>query len=147
MSKGSIAVGCDHAGFEYKEAIRDFLIVNGFSVIDFGTHSKDSVDYPDYVHPLALSIEEKTNEFGILICGSANGVAITANKYKMVRAAIAWNDEIAGLARQHNNANVLCLPARFISLEEAKQFTITFLKTTFEGGRHQQRVDKIAASC
>jgi ribose 5-phosphate isomerase B len=146
MSKGAIALGCDHAGFEYKEAIRDLLENQGFKVTDFGTHSKDSVDYPDFVHPVANSVEQKSNDFGILICGSANGVAITANKHQRIRAAIAWNNEIASLARKHNDANVLCLPSRFISLEEAKQFVMTFLTSPFEGGRHAKRVDKIAIS-
>jgi len=145
MNTNKIAIGCDHAGFEYKEILKETLSKYNYEVKDFGTYSKDSVDYPDYVHPLADSIEKNENEFGILICGSANGVAITANKHKLIRAAIAWNDEIASLARKHNNANVLCLPSRFISSEEAKQFVLTFLRTEFEGGRHTQRVNKISA--
>jgi ribose 5-phosphate isomerase B len=146
MSKGRIAVGCDHAGFDYKEAIKSFLEKKEYAVTDFGTFSKSSVDYPDYVHPVAYSIEEKLNDFGILVCGSANGVAITANKHAHIRAAIAWKDEIASLARKHNDANILCLPARFISLDEAFQFITTFLTTDFEGGRHTERVKKIIAS-
>jgi len=145
MNKSRLAVGCDHAGFEYKEALKIFLEKEGYVVTDFGTYSKDSVDYPDYVHPLAISIEEGKNDLGIIICGSANGVAITANKHQQIRAAIAWENEVASLAKRHNNANVLCLPARFISLDQAKQFTGTFLNTAFEGGRHAQRVNKIAA--
>lgn len=143
MEKGTLAIGCDHAGFEYKESLRFFLIKENYAVKDFGTFSNDSVDYPDYVHPLAHSIEDGISEFGILICGSANGVAITANKHKYIRAAIAWQNEVAALARRHNNANVLCLPARFITLEQARQFAITFLKTPFEGGRHTSRIKKI----
>ena len=145
MSKGRIAIGCDHAGFEYKEFIKALLKKNDFLVTDFGTHSKDSVDYPDYVHPLAESIEARENDSGILICGSANGVAITANKHQHIRAAIAWQNEVASLARKHNDANVLCLPARFITKEQAEQFVLTFLTTAFEGGRHAMRVKKIIA--
>jgi ribose 5-phosphate isomerase B len=144
MSKGRVAVGCDHAGFEYKEAVKKLLIQSGYIVKDFGTHSTESVDYPDFVHPVANSIEDKEYDFGILFCGSANGVAITANKHQQIRAAIAWTNEVASLARQHNNANVLCLPCRFISSDEAKQFTLTFLTVHFEGGRHELRVKKIA---
>jgi ribose 5-phosphate isomerase B len=145
MSKGRIAVGCDHAGFEYKEAIKSLLERNDYLVKDFGTFSKESVDYPDYVHPLAISIEKKENDLGVLICGSANGVAITANKHQHIRAAIAWKTELAELARKHNNANVVCLPARFISLEEAEKCVLAFLSSSFEGGRHAIRVDKIIA--
>ena len=143
MGKSHIAVGCDHAGFAYKEYIKEVLKKKDFSVTDFGTHSEDSVDYPDYVHPLSISVESGESEFGILICGSANGVAITANKHQHIRAAIAWQNEIASLARRHNNANVLCLPARFITLEQAEEFVFTFLNTQFEGGRHASRVKKI----
>ena len=144
MKKYRIALGCDHAGFEYKEKLRAALQAEGFEIRDYGTSSSESVDYPDFVHPLCLSIEKKEQDFGILICGSANGVAITANKHKGVRAAIAWRDDVAALARQHNDANVICLPARFISPEQALAFVMTFLKTSFEGGRHEQRVKKIA---
>ena len=144
MKTPEIAIGCDHAGFEYKELVKEYLTSEGFSVKDFGTNSVASVDYPDFVHPLAESIEKGETGLGILICGSANGVAITANKHQKIRAAIAWQLELASLARQHNNANVLCLPARFISAEDAKKFAMTFISTDFEGGRHQNRVDKIA---
>ncbi len=144
MKTNKIAIGCDHAGFEYKEIIKANLQSLGYNVTDFGTFSEASVDYPDFVHPLAESVEKEENELGILICGSANGVAITANKHQYIRAAIAWKNELAALARQHNNANVICLPARFISIEEAIQFSKTFLSTDFEGGRHQNRVNKIA---
>ena len=146
MNKIKIAVGCDHAGFDYKEAIKQFLEKNDYVVVDFGAFSKDSVDYPDYVHPLAESISSKQNDLGVLICGSANGVAITANKHQQVRAAIAWDNDIAALARRHNNANVLCLPARFITLDQALQFTQTFINTSFEEGRHAIRVKKISIS-
>lgn len=144
MSHLTIAIGSDHAGFEYKEAIKNFLTEKEYTVIDFGTNSKDSVDYPDFVHPLAFEVASGQIELGILICGSANGVCMTANKHRDIRAAIAWNEATASLARQHNNANILCLPARFISLEEAKKLSEIFLNTPFEGGRHQQRVEKIA---
>lgn len=145
MNKGRLAIGCDHAGFEYKELLKAFLEKNGYFVEDFGTFSKESVDYPDYVHPLADSIEAGKNEYGILICGSANGVAITANKHKHIRAAIVWQNDVAELSRKHNNANILCLPARFISIDQAEQFTKTFINTSFEGGRHALRVKKIVS--
>jgi ribose 5-phosphate isomerase B len=144
MSKTKIALGCDHAGFQYKEEVKKLLTEEGYTVKDFGTYSTDSVDYPDFVHPVANSIESGENEFGILFCGSANGVAITANKHQGIRAAIAWTDEISSLSRQHNDANILCLPARFISPDEAKKFSLTFLTVPFEGGRHLTRVKKIA---
>ncbi|GAB4465761.1 MAG: ribose 5-phosphate isomerase B [Thermoflexibacter sp.] len=140
-----IAIGSDHAGFQYKIQIIKFLEDKHFTVKDFGTYSEASADYADFAHPLAESIAKKQYEKGILICGSGNGVAITANKHAGVRAALCWNEEIVTLARQHNNANVLCLPARFISLEEAKKFVETFLNTAFEGGRHERRVAKIDA--
>jgi ribose 5-phosphate isomerase B len=139
----SIALGCDHAGFDYKEEIKNHLEAKGYKVQDFGTHSKESVDYPDFVHPLSRAVVQYEADFGVLICGSANGVAITANKYQDIRAAICWKDELSRLARQHNNANVLCIPARFVSLEEAISMTDIFLDTSFEGGRHQTRVEKI----
>lgn len=141
-----IAIGSDHAGFEYKEEIITFLQELGHDVKDFGPASADSVDYPDYAHPVASAVENKEQELGILICGSANGVAITANKHQGIRAAIAWQNEIAALARQHNNANIVCIPARFIDLDLAKKITHTFLTTDFEGGRHANRVNKIACS-
>jgi ribose 5-phosphate isomerase B len=144
MSKPRIALGCDHAGFEYKEQIKKMLSGDGYEVKDFGTFSMDSVDYPDFVHPVATSIEKKENELGVLICGSANGVAITANKHQQIRAAIAWRNDVAGLARTHNDANIICIPSRFVSIDEARQFTNTFLSTPFEGGRHANRVKKIA---
>jgi len=137
-----IAIGADHAGFEYKEMLKAYL--TAYELKDFGTYTTDSVDYPDFAHPLASAVENNEFDFGILVCGSANGVAITANKHQQIRAAICWENEIAALARQHNNANVLCIPARFISTDLAKQITDTFLTTEFEGGRHGKRVDKIS---
>lgn len=147
MNTKTIAIGCDHAGYQMRETLLPFLKNLGYEVNDFGTYSEESVDYPDFVHPVANSIEQEESDLGILICGSANGVAITANKHKDIRAAIVWKEELAALARQHNNANVICLPARFISLEDAKQFTKTFLTTDFEGGRHQNRVNKMTNGC
>lgn len=141
-----IALGCDHAGYAYKEFIKKHLTDLGHSVEDFGTHSEQSVDYPDFVHPVAKSVEDQSAELGVLICGSANGVAITANKHSGIRAAIAWREDVAALARQHNDANVLCIPARFVSLQDAIKFVDVFLATQFEGGRHAVRVGKIAVS-
>ncbi|MEM0999212.1 MAG: ribose 5-phosphate isomerase B [Bacteroidota bacterium] len=141
-----IALGADHAGFTYKEAIKNHLAARGVESEDFGTHSADSVDYPDFVHPVAESIEAGRHAFGVVVCGSANGVSMTVNKHQGIRGAIAWEKDLAALARQHNNANVLCLPARFISLELALELVDTFLATEFEGGRHARRVGKIACS-
>jgi ribose 5-phosphate isomerase B len=138
-----IAIGSDHAGFEYKQMLAQWLRETGHKVQDFGTHSPDSVDYPDFVHPLASAITAGEFKQGILVCGSANGVCITANKHRGIRAAIAWAPELAALARQHNDANILCLPARFVSEEAAREITEQFLNTAFEGGRHQTRVNKI----
>jgi len=140
----TIYVANDHAGVELKLAVAKHLEANGYTVINLGTDTLDSVDYPDFAHPLAKAIEERKAQFGILICGSANGVCITANKHQNVRAALCWKNEIASLARQHNDANVLGLPARFITIEEGIEMVDTFLNTAFEGGRHQGRVDKIA---
>lgn len=138
----TIAIGADHAGFEYKNMLIDFL--KEYSMKDFGTYSEDSVDYPDFAHPVASAVEKAEFTIGILICGSANGVAITANKHQGIRAAICWNEELAELARSHNNANVLCIPARFISPELARQICTKFISTAFEGGRHANRVNKIS---
>ena len=138
-----IAIGADHAGFAQKEMIRAWLGEQGHEIKDFGTHSADSMDYPDVAHPLSEAVANGDFDLGLLLCGSANGVCITANKHAGVRAAIAWLPELAGLARQHNNANVLCLPARYISNEQAQEIVSVFLQTDFEGGRHQQRVSKI----
>lgn len=139
-----IAIGCDHAGFEYKEQLKKFLTEAGNSVKDFGTYSLDSVDYPDFVHPLAKAVENKEFTFGILLCGSANGVCITANKHQGVRAGLSWNEEVAALIRQHNDANIICIPSRFVSLDAAMKMVNIFLSTAFEGGRHQTRVNKIS---
>lgn len=141
-NKVNIAIGGDHAGFEYKKILIDFL--KDYTVKDFGTYSNDSVDYPDFAHPVASAVENEEFDLGILICGSANGVAITANKHQGIRAAICWNSELAELARSHNNANILCIPARFVSTELAKEITFKFLHSAFEGGRHANRVNKIS---
>lgn len=141
-----VAIGADHAGFEYKNILIDLLKSKGLLVNDMGTHSADSVDYPDFAHPVADAVESGNAAFGVLICGSANGVAITANKHQGIRAALCWTDEIAKLARQHNNANIVCIPARFVSTMVAEEITTAFLETPFEGGRHQNRVNKIACS-
>ncbi len=138
-----IAIGGDHAGYEYKKIIIDVLSKIGHEVRDFGPYSDASVDYPDFVHPLASSIQNKEYELGILICGSANGVAITANKHKDIRAAICWDVPLAELARSHNDANIVCIPARFTTEEQAIAITKKFLETSFEGGRHANRVNKI----
>ena len=139
-----IAIGSDHAGFPYKEPVINWLTTNGFEVKDFGTYSADSADYADFAHPVAKMVAEGKASVGILICGSGNGVCMTANKHLNVRAALCWNEELASLARQHNNANILCIPARFMELSAAKSMTETFLSTPFEGGRHQKRVEKIS---
>lgn len=145
QNKKTIALGADHAGFEYKTLIKSKLESEGYEVLDMGTNSLDSVDYPDFIHPVADSIESKKADQGIIVCGSGNGVAMTANKHQGIRAAIAWNNDLAALARQHNDANVLAVPARFIDEKLALTMVETFLNTAFEGGRHQGRVDKIAS--
>lgn len=139
-----IAIGNDHAGTAYKFSIQKHLASRGIEVVNYGTNEENSVDYPDFVHPVASSVDKGTVTFGILICGSANGVAMTANKYQKVRAGLCWMAEIAVLARQHNNANILCIPARFTAEAQAIEMVTVFLDTAFEGGRHQNRVDKIA---
>ncbi|MEP1033939.1 ribose 5-phosphate isomerase B [Ekhidna sp.] len=138
-----IAIGGDHAGFQYKERLVRHLEDQGHTIEDFGPSTDGSVDYPDHVHPLASSIASEDCDLGILICGSGNGVAMTANKHENVRAALCWNAELASLARQHNNANVICLAARFLAYEYAETLVDTFVETTFEGGRHERRVNKI----
>ncbi|RFM30451.1 ribose 5-phosphate isomerase B [Deminuibacter soli] len=138
-----IAIGSDHAGFEYKQAVKEWLTGKGFAVIDFGAASTSSVDYPEVAHPLATAVEKGEAAFGILFCGSANGVAITANKHQHIRAGLAWNTEVAQLIRQHNNANIICIPARFVTTEAAMEMVQTFMDTAFEGGRHETRVNKI----
>ena len=139
-----IAIGCDHAGFDYKEDLISFLEGKGLTYKDFGTYSKDSVDYPDFAHAVALAVESEEYAFGILLCGSANGVAITANKHQHIRAAICWGEELAELARKHNDANVICIPARFVREGDAEKMVDLFINTAFEGGRHQNRVNKIS---
>lgn len=139
-----IAIGSDHAGYEYKQILTETL--SSIEVKDFGTYSSESVDYPDFAHPVANAVESGECDLGILICGAANGVAITANKHQNIRAAICWKEEIAVLARSHNNANIVCVPARFVTPEEAKAIVTTFLNTEFEGGRHANRVEKIACA-
>ena len=138
-----IAISSDHAGFEYKKTILNWLQEQNFQTADFGPYTPEPVDYPDTVHPLAIAVEKKEYDFGILICGSGNGVCMTANKHEKIRAALCWLPEIAGLARQHNDANVICLPARFITKEEAWACVKLFITQEFEGGRHQARVNKI----
>ena len=137
------SIGNDHAGVEYKEAIVAYLKKEGHHVFNHGTDNNASVDYPDFIHPVAEDVSEKKVDLGIIICGSGNGAAMTANKHQKVRAALCWNKEIVALAREHNNANVLSLPARFISIPQALAMVETYLSTTFEGGRHQGRIDKI----
>lgn len=139
-----IAIGCDHAGFEYKQSVIKWLKDKGYTVKDFGTHTTESVDYPDFAHPTANSVESGEAAFGILICGSANGVNITANKHQGIRSALCWNNDVARLARQHNNANIIALPARFVALHYAIEMIENFMTTAFEGGRHENRVNKIS---
>ena len=142
----SIGIASDHAGYDLKEAVKKYLEEQGVIATDFGTNSTDSCDYPDFAHQLASAVEQGTCEFGIAICGSANGITMTVNKHQGCRAAICWEPELAALARQHNNANVLSLPARFISEEKALEILKTFFANDFEGGRHERRVEKIAIS-
>jgi len=142
-TKKSIVIGGDHAGYDYKKRIVAMLEEMGYEVKDMGTNSADSVDYPDYAHPLAEWIEAGKSPLGITLCGSGNGIAITANKHKGIRAALCWTEELAALARKHNNANVLSIPARFVSPQLAMRMVRIFLTTDFEGGRHARRVNKI----
>ncbi|HTN17632.1 MAG TPA: ribose 5-phosphate isomerase B [Chitinophagaceae bacterium] len=139
-----VALGADHAGYEYKEMLKALLLEQGWQVEDKGTHSLDSVDYPDFAHPVALDVESGKAAFGILVCGSGEGVCITANKHAGIRAALCWNNEVAQLSRQHNNANVICIPARFTDESQAKEMVRLFMNTAFEGGRHENRVNKIS---
>lgn len=141
-----ISIGNDHAGTAYKETIVAFLENLGHTIENYGTNANDSVDYPDFIHPVAQDVESEKADLGIIICGSGNGANMTANKYQGVRSALCWNEEIVALARQHNNANILSIPARFVSQQEALEFVKLFLNTDFEGGRHQKRIDKIPAS-
>jgi ribose 5-phosphate isomerase B len=139
-----IAIGSDHAGFEYKKQIIDWLEHSSLSIKDFGTNSLASVDYADFAHPVASMVEQGEAAFGILLCGSANGVAMAANKHQPIRAGLCWNSEVAKLVRLHNNANIICIPARFVTLELAIDMINIFMQTNFEGGRHQTRIDKIS---
>lgn len=139
-----LAVGGDHASIDYKPKLVEYLKSQGHHVKDFGPFTEDSVDYPDFAHPLSTAVHSTEYELGILICGSGNGVAMTANKHNGIRAALCWTDELASLARQHNNANVICVPSRFVSYEQAESMINAFLSAEFEGGRHQRRVDKIS---
>jgi ribose 5-phosphate isomerase B len=139
-----ISIGNDHAGTDYKVAIVEWLVAQGHQVKNYGTDTYESVDYPDFIHPVAEDVEAGSVDFGIIICGSGNGAAMTANKHQKIRAALCWNTELAALARQHNNANILSIPARFVSINEALSMVKTFLSTTFEGGRHQNRIDKMS---
>lgn len=145
MSK-IIPIGADHAGFILKSKVIEYLEQKGYELKDFGCYSEDSIDYPDYGHPVAEMVETNEGMLGILICGSGNGINMTANKHQGIRSALCWKKEIAELARQHNNANIIALPARFVSEEEAIEMVDVFLTTEFEGGRHQNRVNKIACS-
>ncbi len=141
-----IAIGSDHAGFYYKEAAIKWLTENGFTIKDFGTKDTSSVDYPDFAHPVAASVEAQETAFGILFCGSANGVAITANKHQQVRAGLCWDNDVAKLVRMHNDANIICIPARFVAVSLAVEMIQNFMQTAFEAGRHTNRVNKIACS-
>lgn len=139
-----IPIGADHAGFELKSRIIHYLKAKGFEIKDFGCYSTDSIDYPDFGHPVAQMVEENPGMKGIVICGSGNGINMTVNKHQGIRSALCWNKEIVALARSHNDANILALPARFLETDEALEMVDVFLTTEFEGGRHQNRIDKIA---
>ena len=141
-----IAIGCDHGGFDYKDAIIALLQQKGIEVLDFGTNSNDAVDYPDFGHKVATAVENKAVDLGIVLCGSGNGIAMTVNKHQNIRCALCWSNEIASLARQHNDANVISIPARFVSEALALSMVEIFITTEFEGGRHANRVNKIACS-
>ena len=141
-----IAIGSDHAGYDYKAALVQWLSEKGYQLRDMGVDENKSVDYPDYAHPVATAVEKSEAAFGILLCGSANGVCITANKHQGIRAGLSFETEVARLIRLHNDANIICIPARFVSLEYAKQMIEIFMSTAFEGGRHQMRVNKIACN-
>jgi len=141
----NIHIGSDHAGYEMKEMVKGYLTTLGYTFTDHGTHSTDSTDYPDYAHLVAKAVESESGRKGILLCGSANGVCMSANKHAGIRAALCWTPVIASLARQHNDANILCIPARFVSEEIAREMVEAFINVEFEGGRHQLRVDKISA--
>lgn len=146
MSSKIIPIGADHAGFQLKETLKKHLISKGYEVNDFGCYSEESIDYPDFAHPVAEMVEQNKGMLGILICGSGNGISMSANKHQGIRSALCWKTEVAELARLHNDANILTLPARFISENEAIEMVDVFFSTAFEGGRHQKRVDKISCN-
>jgi ribose 5-phosphate isomerase B len=146
MSSKIIPIGADHAGFQLKETLKKHLISKGYEVNDFGCYSEESIDYPDFAHPVAEMVEQNKGMLGILICGSGNGISMSANKHQGIRSALCWKTEVAELARLHNDANILTLPARFISEAEAIEMVDVFFSTAFEGGRHQKRVDKISCN-
>jgi ribose 5-phosphate isomerase B len=143
MKIKKIGIACDHAGFDFKQEVKNYLELKGFEVLDFGCFSNESVDYPDFAHQLALSITNKECQIGIQFCGSGNGINMSANKHQEIRSALCWKAEIAQLARLHNNANICTMPARYISLQESIEIINVFLNTSFEGGRHERRVNKI----
>jgi len=143
MAKEKLAIACDHAGYETKEELKKWLESKGYQVEDFGTYSSESSDYPDFAHPMALSVEGGVNDLGISLCGSGNGINMVANKHQGIRSALCWIPELASLAKQHNNANICAVPARFVTVDEAKAIVSAFLEAEFEGGRHQRRIDKI----
>ncbi len=143
MDNVKVGLACDHAGYEMKQKIKAHLEQQGFKVIDYGTNSEESVDYPDFAHPLAIAVEKQDVAVGVSLCGSGNGINMTVNKHQQIRAALCWTEEISKLARQHNNANICSLPARFISLDLAIKIVDIFLNTGFDGGRHQKRIEKI----
>ena len=138
-----ISIGSDHAGPLYKKEIIRLLMLKGHDIFNHGTNTEESVDYPDFIHPVAKDVSAQNSDLGIIICGSGNGAAMTANKHRKIRAALCWTNELVSLARQHNNANILSIPARFVSISQALQMVDTFISTDFEGGRHQERIDKI----
>ena len=140
-----IAIGSDHAGFQLKEKLKKYLKEKDFEIIDFGAYSEDRVDYPDFAHPVAVSVLSKEADFGLIMCGTGNGINMAANKHKGIRAALCWNPEVAALAREHNDANILTLPARCINEQEAKDCVDAFFNATFQGGRHAERVNKISS--
>tara|TARA_B100001057_G_scaffold153329_1_gene153462 strand:+ start:496 stop:924 length:429 start_codon:yes stop_codon:yes gene_type:complete len=139
-----ISIGNDHAGVDYKKYILEYLFVKDVEVKNYGTDSLESVDYPDFAHPVSQDVNDQSSDLGILICGSGNGVCMTANKYEKVRAALCWNKELAKLSKSHNNANIVCIPARFVDKEQALEIVKTFISENFEGGRHERRVNKIS---
>jgi ribose 5-phosphate isomerase B len=143
MKSRKLGMACDHAGFQMKELVKEYLQSIGYEVVDFGTHSEASVDYADFAHPLASAVENGELDFGVAMCGSGNGINMTLNHHKGIRSALCWNAEIAALAKQHNNANICTLPARFVTFEEAKAIVDAYLNAEFEGGRHEGRINKI----